>query len=155
MDFQFLADLLVSNIFGTPAIHNPYENFNYYEYDLSGISWYFTENDPTLRYEVEYKTSIKFDGNKNKYHLLVNDAPCTRTESSNGKLKGFLKKQFKDIDGEVNKEINFEITFEFYTSSIDLTIKTDATLDDIGYVNEFVDTYGFNLRIINAVYGEI
>ncbi len=141
-----------SNLFGTPEVHDPYENFNYYEYDLSGISWYFTEEDPTLRYETEYKTSIKFDGNKNKYHLLVNNAPCTKTESTNGRLKGFLKKQFTQMDGET-KIINFEITFEFYVSSIKIKIETDATSEDIGYVNEYVEINGFNLRIINAVYG--
>lgn len=144
-----------SKLFGNPAIHDPYENFNYYEYDLSGISWYSTEDEPTLKFETEYKTSIKFDGNKDKYHLLVNNAPCTRTESSNGKLKGFLKKQFKNIDGEVEKIINFEITFYFYTSTIKITIETDANKEDMGYVNEYVDTNGFNLRIINAVYVEI
>lgn len=143
----------ISKVRGEPVVHNPYENFNFYDYDLDNIVWYQNE-DGTYDYEITYGESLKFDGTK-EYQLLVNNAPCKNTVTANGRLRGTFGKIFKDIDGQVVADIDFEINFAFYASKITLNIKTNATVENIGYVREYVNVNGFNLRIIKTVYSSI
>lgn len=141
-----------SEVRGEPEIHDPYEDFKFYEYDVGkNLVWYQNE-DGTYYYQIEYATSIAFEGEENKYQLLVNNSPCTRTTSSYGRLYGLYQKQFKDLDGQVTDTINFEITFAFSSSQISLTITTDATSENIATVREYVNVNGFELRIIDTIY---
>lgn len=140
-----------NQVIGEPTIHDPYENFNFYEYNLSNIVWYQTEDG--YQYEEEYKTTnIDFDGTTNTYELLVNNTPCNKTTSTSARLHGEFIKQFRDFDGNIADIISFNIDFTFSKSSIILNISNNATPDNIGLVTEYIDVEGFNLRIINSVY---
>lgn len=140
-----------SEVHGSPEIHDPYEDFNFFEYDLGNIVWYQQE-DGGYTYTETYNTSIRFTGEEGKYILLVNDTPCNYTSSANGRLHGELIKQFRDLDGQVTNTFNFNIDFTFESSVITVTVSVDATPDNIGVIREYVNINGFNLRIINNIY---
>ncbi len=136
---------------GTPEIHDPYEDFNFFEYDLSNIVWYEVK-EGGFDYKTEYATHLDFNGDEHKYHVLVNNEPCTETTSTTGRLNAVLKKKFKDIDGAEIKTIKITFDFAFYSSRIEIHIVTDASKDDIGLLREYVKMNGFNLRIIDRIY---
>lgn len=140
-----------SEVHGSPEIHDPYEDFNFFEYDLGNIVWYQQE-DGGYAYTETYNTSVKFQGGEDKYILLVNDKPCNKTSSANGRLHGELIKQFRDLDGQVTDTFNFDIDFTFESSVITVAVSVDATPDNIGVIREFVSINGFDLRIINNIY---
>ena len=135
---------------GTPEVHDPYENFNFFTYDLSDIVWY--ENEGKYDYQTEYSTHLDFDGDNNKYHLLLNNELCTKTKSTKGRLTATLLKQFKDLDGQVTATITLNFDFAFYTSKIEIHITTDATSENIGKLKEYVNMNGFTLRLISRIY---
>lgn len=140
-----------SQVVGTPTIHDPYENFNYFEYDLKKLAWYESE-DGTYSYTEKYNTSLKFDGSENKYILLLNNTPCNKTTSSKGKLHGEMTRIFEDLDGNEINQLTFKIDFEFYSSEINIIIKVDADSETIGLAKEMVEVEGFKLRIIDSIY---
>lgn len=144
----------VNSVVGTPTIHDPYEDFNFYEYDLSNIEWE-AQDEGGYKFEITYATSVKFEGGENKYQLLINNTPCSKTNSTNGRLHGEYVKRFKDLDDELIDTLTFNIDFAFYASNINLTVTVDATKDSIGLVREYVNVNGFNLRIISTVYAAI
>lgn len=137
---------------GEPEIHQPYEDFDFYHYELKDIAWYPTE-DGKYMYETTYDASLRFEGDTNKFQLLVNNTPCTETTSTNGRLHGTWVKQFKNIDGEITDIFHFDIDFEFYSSEIHLQIVVDADSENIGEIREYVQiNNGLDLRIIESVY---
>lgn len=140
-----------SQVRGVAEIKDPYEDFNFFEYDLNDIAWYLDEND-TYSYSTRYGTSLMFDGGRNNYTLLLNNSPIKNTSSTSGRLHGDVELVFKDIDGEIINVLDLDIDFEFYTSEIHLIVSTNATSEDLPLLREFVKVNGFNLRIINAVY---
>ena len=143
--------LTKNQVIGTPTVHDPYEGFDFFEYDLGNIVWY-QNSDGEYEYSEIYGTTTKFEGGINKYELLVNNTPCDTTTSANARLHGELIKRFKDIDGNVTDVITFKIDFTFESSRITVKITNNATIDNIQLVREFVAVNGFNLRIINSVY---
>lgn len=136
---------------GEVVVHDPYEDFNFYEYDLDKIVWYQTE-EGTYKFDITYDTALRFEGSEKKYQLLVNNTPCSTTSSTNGRLYGLFKKQFKNLDGEVTDTFDIEINFSFLSSKIMLTLKTVATPENIGILREYVNVNGFKLRIIETIY---
>ena len=148
--YVYYRTLALEKVSGAPVVHDPYEDFNFFEYDLGKIVWYQDE-EGNYSYETTYATAIKFDGNENKYQLLVNNTPC-QTTTANAKLHATLQKEFIDVDGNLTDTINFTIDFTFSSSNITVRVENDATTENIGLVREYVNVNGFNLRIINAVY---
>ncbi len=144
-----------SNVYGSPKEHDPYENFNFFEYNLKNFSWYRESisddsgNKISTRYyyETEYRTSIEFDGEENKYVVLINNKPCV-TSSTYGRLNGEQNLSFYNVDGEFDTKINLKVDFTFYMSKIELKINTNATEDNIGYLNEYFMVNGLKLRIL-------
>lgn len=136
---------------GQTVVHDPYDNFNFYEYELDNIVWYQYE-DGTFSYETIYATSLEFEGEENKYQMLINNTPCSITKSENARLYGLYQKQFRDVDGQISDIIDFEINFTFTSSKIKLEIKTNATTKNLATVREYVAVNGFKIRIINSIY---
>ena len=122
----------------------------FFEYDLTTINFYPKE-DGTYYFEQEYSTSIAFEGN-NQYTLLLNNSPCNKTTSSYGRLSGETKLYFYDVENQENAVIDLNITLTFYSSSLKISIETDANDSNIGFLREYTYCNGFNLRIINNVY---
>lgn len=141
-----------SQVRGVAEIKDPYEDFNFFEYDLNDIAWYLEDGDETYSYSTRYGTSLMFDGSRNNYTLLLNNSPIKNTSSTSGRLHGDVELVFKDIDGEVVDILDLDIDFEFYTSEIRLIVSTNATSEELPLLREFVKVNGFNLRIINSVY---
>lgn len=140
-----------SKVNGTPVIHAPYEDYDFHEYSLSDIAWYADE-EGNYCYSTSYKAVVDFDGDSNKYCVLLNDKPTTETTSVGGRLSAKHKLVFRDIDKNILTIINMNIDFEFYSSEVHLTIGTDAGDDQIKILREYISVNGFNLRIIDAVY---
>ncbi len=138
-----------SKVYGTLEQHDPYEDFNYFEYDLKDIAWYVDNNN--YYYQTSYATSMEFDGTENEYTLLLNNKPC-ETSSTFGKLRGVQQIYFNDVDGTYKNTIGLDVNITFYASSISLKINTDATHESINLLNEYIKVNGFKLRIIDKVY---
>lgn len=136
--------------YGELQDYDPYEDFNFFEYDLTTINFYPKE-DGTYYFEQEYSTSIEFEGN-NQYTLLLNNSPCNKTTSSYGRLMGQTTLYFYDVDNSEEANINLDITLTFYSSSLKISIDTDANDSSIGFLREYTYCNGFNLRIIENVY---
>lgn len=136
--------------YGELQDYDPYEDFNFFEYNLSTINFYPKE-DGTYYFEQEYSTSIEFEGN-NQYTLLLNNSPCNKTTSSYGRLMGQTTLYFYDVDNLEEANINLDITLTFYSSSLKISIDTNANDSNIGFLREYTYCNGFNLRIIENVY---
>lgn len=142
-----------STVNGTMEEHIPYEDFNYYEYNLSReIAWYYDNETGTYYYETNYATSMEFDGSENNYTLLINDSPCDETISANARLQGSKNIYFNDVDGNYKDTIKIKVEFTFYASNIKLVVSTSATNENIGLLNEYVKVNSFDLRIIEKIY---
>ena len=145
-----------SNIVGEFEQHDPYEDFNYYEYEIED----FVLNQPVYNslehivgydYFISYATSIEFDGTKNQYELLLNNRPCEETYSAYGKLYGLTTICFDNVYGREREKIDLKITFTFYQSKIDLRISTNATTSNADMLQEYFKIEKFNLRIIEKI----
>ncbi len=140
-----------SRTYGEPEIHNPYEDFDYYEYNLDDIAWFIDEEDGSYYYQTTYATSMEFDGTDNEYTLLINNKPC-ETSSAYGKLQGHQAIYFNDVDGSYKNTIDLDVVFTFYASTINLLVETNADNESVGLLNEYIKVNKFNLRIIDKVY---
>ena len=130
---------------------DPYEDFNFYQYELNDFAWY--KNDDGQYYcHKNYATHLEFDGTNESYILILNNKPCKETNSQNAKLQGKQNIKFYDIDNNLSANIDLTISFTFYASNIDLQIDTNATDEGIKLLTEYVKVNGFTLRIIKKVY---
>lgn len=139
-----------SRVVGELTLHDPYEDFNFYEYDVKDFA--LQQEDGQYFYEITYATSMEFNGSENKYTLLLNNKPCDKTSSNYGKLNGTTTVHFDDVDGNTTDSIDLSITFTFYSVKIVLRVDTSATQANAGLLEEYFKINGFNLRIIDEVY---
>ena len=148
-----------STVVGELEVHDPYEDFNFYEYDLQDFSLLREQEtnedgeviSTKFYFETTYATSIEFNGTENTYTLLINDKPCDMTMSNYGKLYGTTTIHFDDVDGTEKEVIELDIDFTFYSSNILLRIETDATQDNASMLEEYFKINGFNLRLIEEI----
>lgn len=148
-----------SSVVGELEIHDPYEDFNFYEHDLEGFALLREQEtdeegnvlSTKFYYETNYATSIDFNGTENAYTLLINNKPCDTTMSNYGKLYGTTTVHFDDVDGTEKEVIELDFDFTFYSSNILLRIETDATQDNASMLEEYFKINGFNLRLIEEI----
>ena len=137
---------------GAPIVADPYEDFNFHEYNVGkSIAWY-ASTDGGYEYTVTYRTSIEFDGTQNQYEILINNTPCDETSSAYGKLQGKARMLFYSVDNKLDTFIDLTINFTFYASKIELNITTSADKDNLPYLEEYTAINGFNIRIIEKIY---
>ncbi len=139
-----------SKVYGEIVEHDPYEDFNFFEYKITDFALEADE-EGNLFYSKNYATSIAFDGNKEEYNLLVNNKPC-ESSSTYGKLYGNTTIHFDDVDGSYKDAIELSIIFTFYSNHIVLRIDTSATKTNASLLTEYVAINGLNFRILNQVY---
>lgn len=142
-----------STVYGTLEEHDPYEDFNFFEYEIEGVAWYYDTDTETYYYSVDYATTAEFEG-KTGYTLLLNNSPCD-TQSANGKLQGVLQLNFYDVDGTYITDITITTTMTFYSSSLKIKVDTTATNENISYLEEYIAVNGLSLRIIDKSYSQI
>lgn len=136
-----------STTIGDIEIHDPYEDFNVFEYNLGNIVFY-QEEDGTYSYNTTYKVSYEFDGTDKDYEILINNTPCYNTVSTAGQIQGDSNLIFYDVEGQFINSIEIDVSLIFYTSHIDMTVDTNATKNNIGLLQEYVAINGFEIRII-------
>lgn len=148
-----------SSTVGELEFHDPYEDFNFYEYDLHDFSLLReqvkNENgdviDTKFYFTTTYSTKIEFNGVENSYILLINNKPCDQTIFNYGKLYGSTIIHFDDVDGSEKEAIQLDFDFTFYSSNIVLRIDTDATQENAAMLEEYFKINGFNLRLIEEI----
>ena len=140
-----------SKVHGQLVEHDPYEDFDYFEYNVTDFGLEQDE-EGNFFYQKTYATSIQFDGSKNHYILLINNKPCNDSTSTYGKLYGNTIIHFDDVDGSYKCGIELEVTFTFYANHILLRVDTNATQENASLINEYIEINGLNLRILNEVY---
>lgn len=132
---------------GTIEVHDPYEDFNVFEYNLGNIVFY-PEADGTYSYNTTYNVGYEFNGTDKEYEILINNTPCYNTISTAGQIHGDFELIFYDTEGVLIDSIDIDISLIFYTSHIDMTVDTSATADTVGLMQEYVAINGFEIRII-------
>lgn len=142
-----------SNIVGEPVEHDPYEDFNFFEYNVTDFALEQTE-DGTFFFQKTYATSTEFDGTDKNYTLLINNKPCDSTSSNYGVLNGSSTIHFDDVDGSYKCGIKLEIKITFYMSYIVLRIDTNTTQSNADLLRQYVAINGLELRIIEQIYSD-
>ena len=140
-----------SSTIGTLEEHDPYEDFNFYEYEITPFALQKNAKTGTYYYTTTYAKSIEFNGTENKYILMINNKPCDITMSDYGKLRGTTTIRFDDVDGQELYAIDIEILFIFYSNSITLQIDTSATDENASMLEAYFKINKCELRIINEV----
>ena len=154
----YLAIIMVQDfrstswVVGEPVIHDVYEDFDIYEYDLSSDIFY--QNATKTGYELtkEYPVKNDFNGTANQYNMLINNKPCTREQTTAGQYQAQFDLSFFNLNGDIERTLSLYIEIRFYQSSIQLRIYNNADETLQGYLREYISYNGFVLRIIEGQY---
>ena len=139
-----------SETFGTVNYHDIYADFNVFDCDLSDAIFYKT--DTGYEYEITVPKAVEFDGNKNKYNVLINDMPCTNETSTAGILTATHNINYYTLEGNNNLQIQLDVTLKFYQSKVEIVISNTNNILQQSYFLEYLQFNGLNLRIIDAQY---
>ena len=139
-----------SQVFGEINEHDPWEDFNIYDCDLSDAIFYQTSSG--YEYTTTIPVSQSFNGNTTKYNVLVNNTPCVNEVSSGGVLTAQNVINYYSIDGENILQTVLNIELRFYQSNIEITITNANNSQQQSYFLEYLNFNGLHLKIIEAQY---
>lgn len=140
-----------SETFGTIDYHDVYEEFNIFDCDLSDAVFY-RNNEGIYEYKTTINKAVSFNGDNNKYNLLVNNKPSTIENSTAGILKAVNVINYYDIDATKDATSTLYITFKFYQSNVEIEIiNTNGSYAQTKFL-EYLKFNGLHIRIIDAQY---
>ena len=140
-----------SETWGVADKADPYENFDFYTYDFTKeIS--FSSNGTTRSYTQTIPVSLEFDGEQNKFNVLINDSPCETTQSTFGIVAGTFELYFQNTDGTISSTLSLNYKITVFVSSIKYEFWTEANDDDFANLLTYVQVSGFKVRIIDEQY---
>ena len=131
---------------------DPYADFNVYDLEIEGISFYKDQETGTYYLQKTYNTTVEFDGTNENFVTLVNNRPCYTTQSNAGQLNAQTQFYVKDVDGEYMTTIDMTVHFTFYADEIQLSISTNATDDNIHLLNQYCQINGLHIQILDDIY---
>jgi len=141
-----------SKTFGTLKTYDIYSDFNVYEYDISDAIFYRNNYATGYIFSKEYPVASDFDGEQNRYNLLVNNQPCNYEIVTAGILYGENTLSFYDVYGAIIQEVTLNIQFTFYLSKINLEIETLTNANGLSLLNEYTKFNSLKIRIIEGQY---
>lgn len=141
-----------SETYGSLEYVDPYKDFELYNINLDDIEF---NSDGELRtFETSFPVALEFDGENNKYNLLINNSPCNTEQSTFGFITGTYDLFFQDLDGSIISTAELNITVKVYASRVDVTVETTVNDIDYAYLLEYVDINGFKIRLIEEQYSK-
>ncbi len=130
--------------------YDPYANFKIEDFDLSDNEFHL--NNQTNLYELSYsvpKYNLGFDGEINKYDLLLNNMPCYNVRSTKGVLYAQTELSYIDLNGDNAGKTEITITIKFYKAHTDILI-TATNNEYYGRFKEYKEIDGLKFRLIKG-----
>ena len=146
----YKAETARSMTLGQIEEHDVWEDFNIYDCDLSDAIFYQTSNG--YEFSESIPQSVSFNGNINKYNVLINDLPASYETSTAGRLMATYDINYYSVDGNNFLQMQLELNLTFYQSEIEIRITTTNTTQEQAYFLEYMRFNGLHLRIIEAQY---
>lgn len=140
----------VSQNFGTLTERDLYEDFDVFDCDLSNATFYKT--DSGYEYVTSIPKAVQFNGNAQKYNVLVNGQPSTNEQSTAGILVAKNTVNYYSIEGNVLQQTVLNIEFRFYQSRVQISIQNSNTAEQQALFLEYIQFNGLKLRTIEAQY---
>ena len=139
-----------SSSFGEIKQHNLYEDFNVFDCDLSDAIFYKSENG--YKFNTSIPQKVEFNGNTNKYNVLINNSPSYQESSTAGILTALHKIMYYNLDGTMALDTVLNLEIKFYQSRIEITITNDNDATQEAYFLEYLDFNGLHLRVVEKQY---
>ena len=139
-----------SQTFGEIDYHDIYEDFNIFDCDLSDAIFYPTDNG--YSYSTTIPKHVDFNGDKQKYNVLINNRPSIKELSTAGKLTATNLINYYDISGNQTQQTILEITIKFYQSNVEINLSNTNDATQQAKFLEYLKFNGLHLRIIDAQY---
>lgn len=139
-----------SQVFGEIEQHDYWEDFDIFNCNLSDAIFYGINNNTGYEFKTAIQKSVPFDGSKNSYSVLINNAPSVKEKSSAGVLTAEHTINYYDINGVHELSTTLSIEIRFYQSELQITIQTDNNESEHAHFLEYKKFNGFTLRIIDA-----
>lgn len=130
--------------------HDPWEDFNIFNCDLSNAIFYKTATG--YEYQETVPQAISFNGTQNKYNVLLNNTPCINETSTAGILNAQNIINYYSIYGQVIQQTTLNIEIRFYQSEIEINISNTNNDVEQSYFMEYLRFKGLHLQIIEAQY---
>lgn len=92
----------------------------------------------------------RFNGKKTTYDLLVNEKPVVVTSRSAGRITGYYELNFKDANADVIVTVRLDITVDYLSDQTRVTITTQNYNNSISYLNNYMNTNGLVLRVVEV-----
>lgn len=107
----------------------------------------FDNNDGVYTFSTEWNDTFDYDGEIHSYDLYVNKAICSIVDDGAGYLNAQLDMSFYATNGEEKMRDTLYINIDFYSSKTVLTVTTEGDNTAMSYWVEYVNSYGFNLKV--------
>lgn len=130
--------------------HDVWEDFNIFDCDLSDAIFYQTASG--YEFNETIPQAVAFNGNLNKYNVLINNLPSSYETSTAGRLSSTYDINYYTVDGNNFLQMQLALDLTFYQSEIEISITTDNTAQEQAYFLEYMRFNGLHLRIIEAQY---
>jgi len=141
-----------SYIRGSINIQNQFtmESFNYCS---TSVIFYHDIYDDTNFYtfEIDLKPVEDFNGQKNKYQVVLNNYILTDTQIAAGSVFSQLNMDFYDIEGSMLRSTKLDISIKFFSNKTTLTLVTDGHIN-AGYLEQYFNDNGIRL-FVNEIKG--
>lgn len=140
-----------SATYGNAETVDPYQDFDLFNHDFTK-EIAFSSEGTTRSYKTSIPVTTEFDGENQKYNVLINDSPCEITTSTVGIIQGVYRLYFQDTTGEINSTVEIDFKISVFVAKIDFEFTTVADEQDFANLLTYVDVNGFKIRLIDERY---
>lgn len=123
-----------------------------YNYTASAVTFYHENNDNTDTYTFEANT-LKvedYNGEKNKYNLLLNDYIVTNTQFNAGSILGIIDIDFHDVNGDIVCTARLNISIQFLSNESKLKLSTTGKIQ-ADYLTQYFNDNGIRLQVVELI----
>lgn len=140
-----------SYINGSIDITNKF-NQESYNYSGSSVTFYHNNDDTTETYIFETATLQvdDFNGDKNKYNLVLNDYIISNAQFNSGSVLGIIDIDFHDINGEIVCSSTLTISIKFLSKETVLCLSTTGKIQ-ADYLTQYFNDNGIRLQVIELL----
>lgn len=139
-----------SQNFGTITTKDLYADFDVFDCDLSDAIFY--ETTTGYEYSTKINKSIKFNGDQQKYNVLVNNKPSDYEKSSAGILQAKNIINYYDISNNLLHSLTLNIEFKFYQSNVEIILSNSFDKEQYSLFLEYMRFNGLKIRTILSQY---
>lgn len=117
------------------------ESFSYYSTSLL-----FYEDGNNYSFEIDLLKVEDFDGEENKYQVVLNDYVLINSDINAGSIYSNLQIDFYDTENNLVHSSNLDISIRFYSDKTSLTISTNGQ-ESASYLEKYFSDNGVRLSV--------